>query len=29
VTGAGHNDLQEFASYRDGLAARLLAAASR
>jgi pimeloyl-ACP methyl ester carboxylesterase len=29
VTGAGHNDLQEFASYREGLAARLIAAALR
>jgi pimeloyl-ACP methyl ester carboxylesterase len=29
VAGAGHNDIQEFASYREGLAARLIAAALR
>lgn len=29
ITGAGHNDIQEFASYREGLAARLSAAAPR
>lgn len=27
VDGAGHNDIQDFPSYRDGLAARLIAAA--